>query len=179
MSLGTTLLPLNCLNCRTPVPAEPGEVGWVCSRCGSGVQLAEDDALAPLNLRYSADIRAGGTGRPFWVVDVSVDVEIRATLPGTEAPPGPQPWAKVRTFFIPAFVCGLEDALKLAAASLYRKPALKEGPSTPLAPIVLKKEEIRAYIEFVIISVEAEREDKLTRLEFEIQMGEPELWVLP
>ena len=179
MSLSVALTPLNCLACKTPIPAASDEVAWVCVQCGAGTILTGEDSLAPLQLRYSAAIAEGQIGRPFWVVDVEVDMSVRRSTEGDTLPEGPQPWEKKRTFFLPAYASSLMSRLSEAKSALYQPPPLAEGSRTAFQPIVLSREDIGSYIEFTIISIESEREDKLIRLDFQTHLGEPELWVLP
>lgn len=179
MNLSVNLVPLNCLNCRTPIPAETEEVGWVCVQCGAGAILTEADLLVPLHIRYGKGIAEGRSGRPFWVTKVEVDIALRKIAKGTEEPSGPEPWNKPRTFCVPAFSCGLDELLRITTDFLFKPPVFSEGPKVSFDSIVLRREEIAAYIEFTIISVEAQREDKLTKLDFNMRLGEPELWVLP
>ena len=35
----TTLVPLRCIQCETPLPAQPGEIAWACPNCGTGQML--------------------------------------------------------------------------------------------------------------------------------------------
>ena len=63
------LLPLQCLKCQSPLPAEVDEVAWVCATCGQTMLLDESQptGLSPLEIHYEAGVRSGELGRPFWV----------------------------------------------------------------------------------------------------------------
>ena len=71
------LVPLMCLRCSTPLPAEPDEAAWVCANCGQGMHLDLKVGLERLDLNYHAAIAPGATGRPYWVVEGRVNLRKR------------------------------------------------------------------------------------------------------
>jgi hypothetical protein len=62
------LVPLQCLRCSTPIPAQPDEAAWVCQSCGQGQLLDERQGLLTLDVHCSTAVPPGGRGRPFWIV---------------------------------------------------------------------------------------------------------------
>ena len=43
----------------------------------------------------------------------------------------------------------------------------------------LDQKDIGALAEFIVLTIEAERKDRLERVEFDLDLGAPELWVIP
>lgn len=178
-----TLLPLVCLRCTAPVPANPGEVAWVCGTCGQGLLLNEsagpgDKPLRPLEVRFSTGVRPGQTGRPFWVAQGQADISRRDTYKGNEQRAASQFWAAPRPVFIPAWECALDEVLALGSALLKNPPALQPGSPCPFLPVVTAPEDIHALAEFLVVALEAERRDALKYLGFTLRLGPPELWIL-
>jgi len=47
-----------------------------------------------------------------------------------------------------------------------------------LTPVVVSAEDARKLLEFLVLSLEAGRDDWLKTLDFQIEVGAPELWAL-
>ena len=173
------LVMLKCLQCGRHLPSGEEEVAWVCAQCGQGMQLASD-GLAPLTVNWAA-ARPGKVQirwLPFWVFTGTVNFIRRENYGGKSEPD--KLWSAARRFYIPAFPASL-DQLEALGADLTRKQiALKAGPAIGgLKDCTLFPDEARHAIEFVVLTIEAERKDKLKTVEFNLDLNEPELWVLP
>ena len=57
MDRSVELIPLNCVRCGTPLPAEPDEAAWVCAQCGQGMILDPNAGLLSLQVNYSAALK--------------------------------------------------------------------------------------------------------------------------
>jgi hypothetical protein len=79
MIVPARLIPLLCVRCSQPLPAQVDEVAWACRNCGQGQLLSQDDQLAAVDIHYSADLEPGARGRPFWVAQGEV------SEPGSQA----------------------------------------------------------------------------------------------
>jgi hypothetical protein len=174
------LVPLVCVKCDTPIPTGVDEIAWACTQCGQGMVLDEMHGLQALNIHYTADIPEDTPGKPYWVVDGRVSMQ-RSTYgrPGESGNESNLFWSKPRRFFIPAFQAPLELLLKLAKSMLLNPPILE--PSAPVAfeAVTLNREDVLAAAEFIVIAIEAGRKDKLKSVNFELQLSEPVLWILP
>jgi hypothetical protein len=167
-----------CIKCSAPVPAEPEEVAWVCSLCGQGMHLDKYDGLTSLDVHYAAGAASSGRGKPFWVVNGQVDLQ-RSTFKGNQEREADRFWMEPRLFFVPAFECPLDHLILLGSQMLKQPPELQAGSAIPFDPVVLPVASIRPTAEFILMALEAERKDKLRKLEFNLQLFVPELWVLP
>lgn len=172
------LLPLVCIKCQAPVPAQPDEVAWVCKRCGQGLALDESKGLAPLEVQYLAGIPPNTQGRPFWVTDATVTVERQAygLSKNSEAE---RYWAAPRRFFVPAYTCPLETLLDLGSRLLLQPPTLQAGPAVDFAPVTLPPGDVQSLVEFVVIAVEAGRSDMLKQVQVNARLTPPVLWIFP
>ncbi len=180
MDQSIQLVPLVCLKCSTPVPAESDEVAWVCANCGQGQYLDPQQGLAPLQVYYAASIPAAAQGKPYWVVDGQVSMRRQVyRSSGKSAQESEVFWSQPRRFFVPAFSLPLEALLNQASSLLLQPPAIRSGPPARFAPVTLAMEDIRPTAEFIVMAVEAGRKDMVKDIHFDLKLSTPALWILP
>ena len=172
------LTPMLCLKCSAPIPASQMEAAWACGVCGQGMYLDEVEGLAALDIRYMAPANPGKPGRPFWVPGGHAELA-RETFKGKADRQASQFWSEARQFYVAAFDCPLEELLALGMGMLKKPPRLQAGPPVPFEPVTLPMASVRPAAEYILVALEAERKDKLRRLDFTLQLSTPELWVLP
>lgn len=180
METPVTLVPLRCLRCSTPVPAEADEVAWVCRQCGQGLLLDEQQGLVPLEVHYASGIDQQALGRPFWVVEghVALKRDAYGTF-GRKGGEADRYWQTPRRFFIPAFSGSLDDLLQLAAGLTQKPPEITTGKAADFEPVILAPQDVPGLVEFLVMSIEAERKDSLKQLSVSAELGKPGLWILP
>jgi hypothetical protein len=179
MSSSVELVLLKCPQCSTPVPAEEDEVAWVCATCGAGLQLT-DAGLGRVTVQWAAAAGAAGLDqwRPFWVFGGSVRFQQRLSTRGEAGPD--EFWLAPRRLFVPAFATQLAQLQALGGDLTRRQPALQAGqPAGPLQGCTVLPEDALRAAEFVVVSLEAARKDKLRTIQFSLEMAPPELWLLP
>jgi hypothetical protein len=179
MNTSVELKLLKCPQCSTPVPAEEGEVAWVCATCGQGLQLT-DDGLAPLLVHWAAAPTGAHvqSWRPFWAFDGSVHFSQRLSYSGHTEPEAL--WNSPRRFYLPAYACPLAQLQALGADLTRRQPDLQTGPAAgALQGCTFLPDDARRAAEFVVLTIEAARPDKLRSIQFDLQLAPAELWLLP
>lgn len=172
------LVPLKCPQCDTPIPADPKEIAWVCENCGQGLHLDGEEGLTGIEIRFAKSDSIGSLRCfPFWVVRGKVSITQRVTYTKNERP---DPlWRSEQTFMLPAFECTLEQAVDWGTFLLRNPLTLVDGPKTEMESISIEREDMQALAEFVVLTIEAERKDKLEQLKFNLDLEQPELWVIP
>lgn len=173
------LVPLLCVNCQTPVPAEPDERAWVCGQCGQGLLLDEERGLLPLDVHYAASIPPDGKGKPFWVAEGRVGLERETFDRSTEGEAAQREWGDARRFFVPAYSCPMHKLLNQGMYYLAFPPQMEAGEAVSFEPVTLSLKDVQALVEFIVLAVEAKRKDQLKRVEINLQLDPPELWILP
>ena len=178
MNTSVTLNLLKCPQCSTPVPAEENEMAWTCATCGAGLQLGAN-GLAPLPVHWavSPPSQRPDNSRPFWVFPGSVRFGNRISFSGHAEPEAL--WNNPVRFFVPAYACPLAQLQSLGADLTRRQPALTPGPAGVLKGCTFAPEDAQKAVEFVVLTIEAARPDKLRTVQFTPTLGAPELWVLP
>jgi len=179
MTVSTTLIPLKCLQCETPIPADPNEIAWVCKVCGQGQQLNED-GLIPLEVHFARGIQPSNLGRPFWVCQGRVNLSRETYRENQAASQNSELfWSSSHRFFIPAFNIQVQELTRLGLEMLRNPPDLQNGEPVPFQPVTLSPEDIVSLADFIVMAVEAEREDQIRAINFSLFLNDPELWVLP
>ena len=172
------LVPLVCLKCSNPIPAQLDEIAWVCAQCGQAMLLDSETGLQPLVVQYAAGIPANTQGKPYWAADGQVTMQ-RATYGGNQERQSQEFWGQPRRFFVPAYNISLQELLAQGMALLRQPPAQQPGPPTGFLPVVLPVADVHATAEFIVMAVEAERKDDLKEIRFDLELGAPTLWILP
>lgn len=177
MARPVELMPLVCVKCSMPVPASPGQAAWVCANCQQGMYLDEILGLQAVQVNYQAGIAANQIGRPFWVAKGRVQLQ-RQTYGGSKADEAQAFWNQERTFFVPAYSLPLENLLEMGVKLLLRSPKLDVGAPARFMDVTLARMDVQAVAEFIVMAVEAERNDKLKTLELSLPISDPDLWIL-
>lgn len=179
MSQAVELIPMQCIRCQFPIPAQPDEVAWVCEQCQQGQQLSDEGNLQPLEVHYAAGIPAAAKGKPYWVAQGRVQIIQRQTYRGNQSRNMHTFWQAPRLFFVPAYTLPLEQLVQLGMELLRQPPALQPGRPAAFLPVNFLPSDVRPLAEYVILAVEAGRKDDLRSLKFDLQLDPPQLWVLP
>jgi hypothetical protein len=175
MSTSVELVLLKCPQCSTPVPAAEDEVAWVCQTCGLGLRLT-DDGLVPLKVQWSARRGPRAEWLPFWVLSGRANFSARESFGKARHEPM---WDVARRFYVPAFPASLAEIELLGSELTRAQTPLEPGPPAgALEHCTLLPEDARRAAEFIVLTIEAERKDKVRNMAFTLDVGEPELWLL-
>jgi hypothetical protein len=175
------LVPLRCIRCDTPVPAEADQVAWVCNQCTQGLLLDEAEGLLPLEIHYAAGIAPDKLGKPFWVARgrVTLQREAHQGWSNKDQKTAYSFWEDPRTFVIPAFTVSLEQLLELSLEKFDVIPKDSQGQVVPFEPVTLSPMDLPALVEFLVLAREAGRKDKVRKIDISVELNSPVLWILP
>lgn len=179
------LLALRCPACEQPLTPENDHLITLCPACLTAVSLSED-GLSPIEIQYAAP----GEGvtvtewQPFWVFEGQVYIHKRETQGGGSSgqKDAAELWGQPRRFYVPAWDLSLSTAQDIGSQLVQQQPVLVVGPQLAhpnLVPITVSAEDALKLLEFIVLAIEARRDDWLKNLEFELKAEPPELWVLP
>ena len=178
---GMTLLVVRCPACGNTLTPGDDDLVVACPQCGAALQLA-DEGLRPIEIQYAQTNRTkAGTWRPWWIFKGSVNLIKRETQGGNRSDEAREFWAQPRVMGIPAWELSIVAA-KQAGVQLLQQPPLLNAISRPsvarLTSVVVSAEDARKMLEFLVLSLEAGRDDWLKTLDFQIEVGVPELWAI-
>lgn len=179
MDQAVVLVPLTCLKCQAALPAEPGQVAWVCATCGQALYLNDESGLELLELYYAAGIPENGVGRPCWVSDGQVTLQRETFGTAKSSVEAQQYWSGLRRFFIPADLPALEEMLSQAVQWMAQPPRLEASQPANFRPVTLEMKDVVAAAEFIVVAIEAGRADRLKKIDFQLKLSRPVLWILP
>jgi hypothetical protein len=173
------MIPLVCIKCQTPIPAQPEEVAWACQQCGQGLVLVEEKGLESLEIHYATGIPQGTKGKPCWVAQGKVTLT-REIYGGSDRSGDAQIfWLEPRQFIIPAYNCSFESLLNVSRKFIQQAPRFQEGAQVPFEPVTLFPSDMEKLAIFTVLSIEADRKDMLKEVSVSIQFSSPSLWILP
>lgn len=186
------LLPLRCPNCAQPLVAENDTVAVLCEQCYAAA-LIGDQGARQADLTYMAltdDLPATVEWRPFWLYHGRVHIHKRETQGGggirlfgsSPAEASRQLWDHPRYLYAPAWNLDVKQAQAVGSRLAQEQPAYQpvEPPDRPrLAPAVWTPEDGLKLLEFIVLAIEARRDDMLKNLEFSLELGPAQLIALP
>ncbi len=179
MSGSIELVLLKCPQCSTPLPAEEEEIAWVCANCGQGWQL-NDTGLAAQVVRWMAvpPNAKPDTWRPIWVFAGQVTFTQRENWQRAAEPDAL--WQRPVRFYVPAYTCPLEHLEKLGAELTRNQTIFPTGPALgAIKGVTLLPADAAAAAEFIVLTIEAERKDKIKVVNFTLNFGPADLWMVP
>lgn len=177
MTTGIRLVPLKCIQCAAPLPAQVDEVAWRCELCGTGQMLGEA-GLQPLEILFAAK-QSDASWQPFWAFNGVVKVTRRQTQGGRSQG---FDWSKVQRFWLPAYTLDLKRAQAIAIQLTRSQPAytpVAQPAGLTIAGCSVLPGDARQLAEFVVLSLEAGQPDWLRDIDFALELGQPVLWMLP
>ena len=179
------LLALLCPDCKHPLEPDNDHLLSVCENCYSPIYL-DEMGLRKISVLYAqpqaeTEVMAW---RPFWLFEGQVTITHRRVQGGSKSSARDSEafWAEPHHFYIPAWDLSIQAAQTwgqnlLQAQTLYQAG---DGPPHPnLTPLTVSVADAKKLLEFIILSLEAQRDDWLRDLEFTVDLNEPALWALP
>ncbi len=176
-----TLVVVRCPSCGNPLAPGDDDLVIACAQCGAGLQLA-DEGLQPIEIQYAqTNLAKPATWRPWWIFQGSINLIRRETQGGNRSDEAHRFWAQPRVMSVPAWELSIAAVKQAGIQLLKQPPVLKAIPhpgGAKLTPAVVSAEDARKMLEFLILTLEASRDDWLKTLDFQIEAGPPELWAI-
>lgn len=177
------LLLLRCPKCNYAL--EPGQRDRViqCPNCRAAVGIYDGGLDLPATFHARSSVAHPLHWLPFWVYGSRVTILQRKTQGGRSAEKESQEfWGRPRQVYIPAWDISLLQARDMVSSLLRDQPPLEavdppEGAT--FEPAITTREDGRKLLELVIVSIEAERQDWMESLEYDLQLEGEALWLLP
>jgi|GEM_PF-388329 hypothetical protein len=180
------LLELRCPVCARPLSAENDDLVVACAHCHSPIALDEEQGLRVMEIRYAAPEADAQvvSWLPMWLFQGQVSLHRRETQGRDKTQDAERFWSTPRYFYIPAWAMTLRTIEQLSMPMLARQPVFRpvaenQPGEIPLQPAVLSAADAEKLAEFLVLEMEAQRDDWLKTIAFDVTLGAPALWALP
>jgi len=183
------LVPLRCPRCTRPLAAGEGEHLLAhCEDCGTCCEVVQGVSLPRERTVYRPRSGTATEFAPFWRFDARVEIYQRETA-------GVGQFLKdffnlgrgdsnsqVR-FFVPAFEVNLEAfkalGLRMLKLGMDRLEPWEDAPRLPIRPAAMSMDEASRTLEFLILTIEAQKSDMMVQLNFRVDILESGLALVP
>lgn len=179
------LLALRCPQCGQNLEPQSNEVVVVaCAACHTAVTLHQS-GLQPIDIYYAAPANDQvAAWLPFWVFHGRVHLERRESQGGSRGADkeAAQLWQRVQRLYAPAWELPAVRARALGSQLVQAQPLFQAIPRPAdalLTEATIAPEDGLKLLDFIVLSIEAERKDWLRDLKFNIETGPPALWAIP
>ena len=181
------LLLLRCPVCAEPMaPDHQDAVVYDCASCQTPITIKET-GLGTATVQFVAPAQAEvdhiTDWMPFWRFEGRVHIEKRQTQGGrNNEDDAAQLWGERRRLFVPAWTLDMHKARDIGSTLAQRQPLFVpiERPSTVrMKTATVTAADALKMLEFIIITIEAQRDDWLRDLEFSLELDEPTLYAIP
>lgn len=173
---------LICPECAQWLSPKPDDIVLACPRCFTAIIL-ENSGLRSLSaVMHAASSSTDAAWYPFWTFQGQVQFTARETQSGDKSKDAQQFWQTARRFFIPAWNLDMWQARDLGMELLQKPPQLtilNASPESTFHSATLSREDALKLVDFIILTLEAERKDMLRKLQFKLTIDDPTLWLLP
>ncbi len=179
------LLALKCPVCgQRLTPKHDQVLVMECGQCGTAVSINHTTGISQTAVQYAQAKENAEVWLPMWVFDAWVRITSRQTRKGDgrSEKASHELWRSPRQLFVPAWTLDTQTARQLGTKLIENQPQLQavDKPNgTVMTEAIVTQEDALKLVEFIILSIEAERKDWLTDLKFEIQTNATNLWVIP
>ncbi len=179
------LLALRCPVCAQPLlPEEDETIVMSCGRCYTAVSI-NDHGINPTDIQFAAPTTDEiSDWLPFWIFNARVNLSERETQGGKKSirEAAAHFWATSRRLYVPAWEIPLAQAREIGSMLVKKQPQFQPIdplPETTIKPATVTSEDALKLLEFVVLSLEAERADWLKSIRFNIEVTKTMLWAIP
>jgi hypothetical protein len=180
------LLLLRCPVCAEPLaPDTPEAVVYECPSCRTPVAIT-DTGLATETVQFVAPAQAEAEKvsdwMPFWLFEGQVHIDKRETQGRARSSEVEHLWGEPRRLFVPAWTVDMHNARDIGSTLAQRQPLFVPGerPSNAhMKTATATAVDALKMLEFIIITIEAQRDDWLRDIEFRLELGSPTLYAIP
>ena len=180
------LLALRCPNCGAHLRPENDAIVLACHNCFMPVAIVVD---GPKRMKIWFAVSKQNQEEwknwvPFWVYEGRILIHHRETQSGwrTKDKDSDRLWGSPRKLYIPAWDLDLHSAQDIGSRLIVNQPLfnfIEQPLEYKLTTATVKPDDAKRLLEFIVLAIEARRKDWLKDLNFEIEVGKPQLWALP
>jgi hypothetical protein len=176
------LLLLRCPVCQSGLQPEDEDVVFLCRDCHTPIFLSEQ-GVETAEVFYTKPKGKNTQWFPFWLFEGRVQITTRETQGGVKAAERESEvmWSEPRRLFVPAWDCPLPQARQIGMEMIEKQvvvTAVERPKDAEMVAAVLTPDDARKLLDFIILTIEAERMDWLTDIRFSLEAPPPTLWAI-
>lgn len=177
------LLLLRCPVCQSGLQPEDEDVVFLCRDCHTPIFLSEQGVETAEVFYAKPQGNTAGQWLPFWLFEGRVRITTRETQGGVKAAESESEamWSEPRRLFVPAWDCPLPQARQIGMEMIEKQvvvTAVNRPQNAEMKAAVLTPDDARKLLDFIILTIEAERMDWLTDIRFSLEAPPPTLWAI-
>jgi len=179
------LLPLRCPQCGQKLEPRHNEVVVTgCQHCQAAVHVSQN-GLRAVEVTYAAPITDQvAAWLPFWVFDGRVkmlrrDAQGRSKGADEDAA---KMWGSPRRLYAPAWHTRAGQARQIGSKLIQQQPTFQliDRPQDVfIRETIITPEDALKLLDFIILTIEARRKDELSKIDYQIEAGPPQMWAIP
>ena len=169
------LIAVKCKSCDSGLTVEMNDNIVYCSSCGNGWEIVNDD-LVPIEIGFAKPLIQGQgeiVYKGFWLVDTYVKINSRDSSGGwiSSLFGGANKTEGDVKFYVPAFWMPIESAKQLGVAFTTKNAVPSpEKYNVKLSGFTYTKEDAKKIAEFIFLSIEAEKNDTVRNISYDIKV---------
>lgn len=180
------LLLLRCPVCGEGLKPRNEDIIFGCPNCQAAVSLT-DQGIHQTEVRYAEperDLSEVTHWLPIWVFNARVHIKSRETQGGSgkHREEAERMWQEPRRLYVPAWEQPVPQARQQGHQMVLRQTVwnpIERPAGAVITAAVIDQQDARQFLNFIILSIEAERKDWLRDLKFDIEAGSAVLWAVP
>jgi hypothetical protein len=169
------LIAVKCKSCDSGLTVEMNDNIVYCSSCGNGWEIVNDE-LVPIDVNFAAPLVKGDgelVYKGFWLVDAFVKINSRDSSGGwiSNLFGGSNKTEGDVMFYVPAFWMPIESAKNIGVSyTLKNAVPSPQKYNVKLTGFNFSKEDARKIAEFLFLSIEAEKNDTIRNISYDIKV---------
>lgn len=178
------LVALRCPTCANPLAVDNDDVVVECHNCRTMVAISQNGPVkmsVPFAVMQNQQV-AAKQWVPFWIFNGRVLIKRRETQGGSAENESRQLWGSPRALYVPAWEMSLQTAQNVGSRLIQQQPNLQKVERPEEAHFLsatVMPDDARKLLEFIVLAIEARRKDWLKKLEFDLEVGDPQMMALP
>lgn len=179
------LIALKCPTCGQNLKPLSNEAVVVsCGECGTAVSLHQSSIKA-IDVQYAApSSNKVEAWLPLWVYTGKVNIKRRESQGSSKGADkdAAKLWDAAQRLYVPAWQEPVQQARAIGSQFVVRQPTFETIEPTDgiiMTEAIVTPEDGLKLLDFIVLSLEADRKDWLEDLQFDIKTTGHELWVIP
>ena len=170
------LIAVKCKSCDSGLTVDVNDTIVYCSSCGNGWEIIKDE-LHPIEIGFAKPILQGNgelVYKGFWLVDAHVKILSRDSSGGwiTSLFGSDNKTEGNITFYVPAFWLTIESVKNIGSQFTLRNPVPNpEKFNVRITGFTFNKEDAKKIAEFIFLSLEAEKNDTIRNIDYDLKVN--------